>query len=347
MLGGPSLPKPREEVLVLRLEVTVVMERTTVKTFGWPRLATALMIMLLLVLTQCVCSKGAMDASGNSQVKKPSKGAASETATKKSATKKETKDAKKSAKKAGIPLAQVLDVKDLDAYELADLEGVLKDQFDPCGKPISFRESLAKKGPCDRAIKMGNFVVDLIAKGLSKKMIVLEYHKELKRLASRFEFTLDGSPSIGDLKSKNVIVEFTDFQCPHCERVSEPLKKMAQKYGAVLYIKHLPLQIHPAARDAAKASLAAHAQGKFWEVYGLFFKNQDALAKESIRKFAEKAGLDMKRFDKDVASKEVDALIKRDEQEADMAVVEGTPTIFLNGYMVEMEELEDRLKNAK
>jgi glutaredoxin len=235
----------------------------------------------------------------------------------------------------------------LDAYELADLEGVLKEQFDPCGKPISFRESLATKGPCERAIKMGNFVVDLIAKGLSKKMIVLEYHKELKRLASRFEFTLAGSPYIGDLKSKNVIVEFTDFQCPHCERVSQPLKKLALKYGAVLYVKHLPLQIHPAARDAAKASLAAHAQGKFWEVYGMFFKNQDALAKDTIRQFVKKAGVDMKRFDKDVVSKGLETLIKRDEQEADMAIVEGTPTIFLNGYMVEMEELEDRLKTSK
>ena len=235
----------------------------------------------------------------------------------------------------------------MDEYELADLESVLNDQFDPCGKPVSFRESLAKEKTCDRAIKMGNFVVDLITKGFSKKVIVVYYHKELKRLASRFDFNLDGSPSIGDPKSKNVIVEFTDFQCPHCQAISKPLKDLAVKHKAVLYIKHLPLQIHPAARDAAKASLAAHQQGKFWEVYATFFKNQNALSKDTLRKFAGKAGVDLKKFDKAMKSKELDKLIERDEREADMASVEGTPTIFLNGYMVEMEELEDQLKGSK
>ena len=57
--------------------------------------------------------------------------------------------------------------------------------------------------------------------------------------------------------------------------------------------------------------------------------------------------MDMKQFDKDMKSKALDKLIARDEQEADMAAVEGTPTIFLNGYMVEMEELEDKLKGSK
>ena len=180
----------------------------------------------------------------------------------------------------------------------------------------------------------------------SKKLIVVHYHKELKRLASRFEFKLDGSPFIGDPKSKNIIVEFTDFQCPHCQAISKPLKDLAVKHKAVLYIKHLPLQIHPAARDAAKASLAAHQQGKFWEVYATFFKNQSTISKKTLRKLVGKAGVDMKQFDKDMKSKALDKLIARDEREADMAAVEGTPTIFLNGYMVEMEELEDKLKGS-
>jgi len=323
------------------------METKTVKAFKVHSLATSLLPLLLLVLTQCVCSKGSMDASAGppqaptkADTKKSQAGKTS--AAKKNGDKAEAEATAK--KKGGIPLSKVLDLKDLNEDELADLESVLNDQFDPCGKPVSFRESLATKGVCERAIKMGNFVVDLITKGFSKKLIVVHYHKELKRLASRFDFDLKGSPAFGDPKSKNVIVEFTDFQCPHCQSISKPLKDLAKKHKAVLYIKHLPLQIHPAARDAAKASLAAHLQGKFWEVYAIFFKNQNTLSKDTLRKLVGKAGVDLKRFDKDMASKKLDQLIKRDEQEADMAAVEGTPTIFLNGYMVEMEELEDKLE---
>ena len=288
-----------------------------------------------------------MDASAG-EPSKSNQEMATTSVTKKGAgdtTKKTVEAAKK--KVGGVPLKEVLDLKDLNADELADLESVLNEQFDPCGKPVSFRESLAKKKTCERAIKMGNFVVDLITKGFSKKLIVVHYHKELKRLASRFEFKLEGSPFIGDTKSKNVIVEFTDFQCPHCQAISKPLKELAVKHKAVLNIKHLPQQIHPAARDAAKASLAAHQQGKFWEVYATFFKNQSTISKKTLRKLVGKAGVDMKQFDKDMKSKALDKLIARDEQEADMAAVEGTPTIFLNGYMVEMEELEDKLKGSK
>jgi protein-disulfide isomerase len=246
-----------------------------------------------------------------------------------------------------VPLDKVLGLQDLDKDELADLESVLNDQFDPCGRPISFRESLATKDPCERAIKMGNFLVGLVARGLSKKVMIVQYHRELKRVASRFTFDLTGSPVLGDPKSKNIIVEFTDFQCPHCERVSEPLKKLAQKYKAALYIKHLPLQIHSAARQAALASLAAHVQGKFWAVYEQFFKNQASLSSQTIPALLKKAGVDMGRFEKDVKAKALETLIQRDEAEADMAAVDGTPTIFLNGYMVEMEELEEKLGAAE
>ena len=150
------------------------METKTVKGFIGHRLATGLLPLLLLVLTQCVCSKGAMDASAGPP--QPSKTQPSKTDAQKSKEGKTSIPAKdgngalKAKKKPGLPLSKVLNLKDLNADELADLKSVLNDQFDPCGKPISFRESLATKGTCDRAIKMGNFVVDLITKGFSKKL---------------------------------------------------------------------------------------------------------------------------------------------------------------------------------
>lgn len=307
------------------------METMNVKAVFASRFVRGLPVLLLLVLTQCVCSKNSVTDTAATEASKSASGGA------------KSGEAEKPVIAAGVALAAVLDLQDLDADERADLETVLKEQFDPCGGPMSFRESLAEKGTCDRAIKMGNFLVDLVAKGLSKKMMVLAYHRELKRVASKFSFTLTDTPFLGDAKSKNVIVEFTDFQCPYCQKVSQPLKALAKKYGAVLYIKHMPLDHHPASRDAAKASLAAHAQGKFWQVYDAFFANQAALSTESIPGLVEKAGVDMARFKKDISSDAWEKHLKRDEAEADLASADGTPTIYLNGYMVDMDELEAKL----
>ena len=127
--------------------------------------------------------------------------------------------------------------------------------------------------------------------------------------------------------------------------MAKPLKKLAAKYGAALYIKHYPLtDIHPAAEAAAMATVAAHRQGKFWALYGLLFDNQDAITDATVLKFAKRAGLDMKRFNKDLKDPAVKARVTQDVKEGDRAGVEGTPTIFLNGILIEYDDLEAKLK---
>jgi len=242
-------------------------------------------------------------------------------------------------------LPERIDVADLDGDEQQILLDVLKEHFDPCGEPISFLESLNKAETCDQAIDSAELVVDLVAKGLSKRQIVQQLLKHLARSNMKADFDLSQTPYMGDPEAKNVIVEFMDFQCPYCKVASKQLKTLAKKYGAALYIKHLPIEHHTFARKAALASLAADRQGRFWDVYDALFEHQDTLSVEVIEDPAIKAGLDMKRYAKDLKDPGLEKLLRADEKEADRFKVEGTPTFFVNGYMVELDDIEEKLSD--
>jgi protein-disulfide isomerase len=99
--------------------------------------------------------------------------------------------------------------------------------------------------------------------------------------------------------------------------------------------KQFPLeQIHANAMNAAKASVAAGNQGKFWEMHDELFKISRNLAMDEIRKKAELIGLDMKKFDADMASAETEKIVREDLELGRSVDVTGTPTFFLNGKRV-------------
>lgn len=95
-----------------------------------------------------------------------------------------------------------------------------------------------------------------------------------------------------------------------------------------------PLPFHPFASSAAKASLAAQDQGKFWEMYEALFANQKDLSDDGIRKIAQGVGLNMARFEKDWKSDKYDARIVEDINFAKNNQAGGTPAFFINGVLV-------------
>ncbi|MEZ4269806.1 MAG: thioredoxin domain-containing protein [Myxococcota bacterium] len=302
----------------------------------------AVLALVLCTLTQCVCQSARRDQAGHAETEDTAP-AKSEPAPAKT----EVAADKPAPAASGVVLPKVLDVSDLDNDEKKVLAEVLREQFDPCGEPKSFMEALEAEKPCERAISLGAFAVTQVQKGLSKRLIARELMKELARTTSKATFQLEGVPHIGDPKAEHVIVEFLDYECPFCKQTFGPLKKTAKKYGAVVYVKQLPLTAHHKyALAAARAALAAHRQGLFWEMSDALFENQDRLSDNVIAELAKQVGVDMKRFEADVNDPELDAILKRDEIEADAAKVDGTPSIFLDGYMVEHDQLEDKLKAA-
>ena len=148
----------------------------------------------------------------------------------------------------------------------------------------------------------------------------------------RYNVPVEGTQR-GPATAKVTIVAFSDFQCPFCSRVAPTLEKVMKDYnGQVrLYFRHNPLPFHQDAPLAAEASLAADAQGKFWDMHDKLFANQANIKRPDLEKYAQELGLDMPKF-----KAYLDASSGKARIDADMALgqkigVQGTPNFFVNG----------------
>ena len=114
-------------------------------------------------------------------------------------------------------------------------------------------------------------------------------------------------PSIGPETAKVTIVEISDFQCPFCSRAYTTLEDLRKQYPndvRVVFINQ-PLPFHQNAKPAAIAATAAAKQGKFWEMYGKMFPNQQQLSDANYQVWAKEIGLDMTKFAADLKDPEV------------------------------------------
>jgi len=112
--------------------------------------------------------------------------------------------------------------------------------------------------------------------------------------------------------------------------------------------------MHPFARKAASAALAANNQGKYWEFSGKLFENNASLSDDKIQDIARQLGLDMGKFNRELTDASIQALINKDMSDAEKVPVQGTPTIFVNGKALkrlgpnELQEMIDtELKKKK
>ena len=147
---------------------------------------------------------------------------------------------------------------------------------------------------------------------------------------------IGSSPVRGDANAKVTVVEFSDFQCPFCQRGAKTMEDLLKEYpkDVKVVFKNLPLPFHPQARPAAKAALAAGEQGKFWEMHDMLFQNQSNLTDEGFIEFAKKIGLDVEKFKTDMKKPEYDKQIDADTAVGQQLGVQGTPGFFVNGVLV-------------
>jgi protein-disulfide isomerase len=149
----------------------------------------------------------------------------------------------------------------------------------------------------------------------------------------RYSVDVDDAPARGPADAKVTLVEFSDFQCPFCRRVTPTLERIEKEYGDDVRVvfKHLPLSIHPKAPAAHAAAEAAHQQGKFWEMHDRIFADQAGMSPERYREYAQQIGLDVEKFERDVKGAAVQKRISKDMEEAQKLGVTGTPAFFVNG----------------
>ena len=151
------------------------------------------------------------------------------------------------------------------------------------------------------------------------------------------------APSLGSNDAKVVMYEFSDFQCPYCQRFfKDTFSAIKAKYvntGKVRFVyRHFPLPFHVNAEIAAQAGECANRQGKFWEYHDILFaKGQPdgaGLDSASLKKYAKDIRLNTASFNSCLDNKETLEVVKKDQDNGTAAGVNGTPTFYLNGKQI-------------
>lgn len=158
----------------------------------------------------------------------------------------------------------------------------------------------------------------------------------------------------GSADAAYTLIEYGDYQCPGCGRLFLVIRDLQAELGVMLRIayRHYPFSgIHPQAQLAAEAAEAAGAQDQFWEMHGLLFENQNALAPKDLYRYAEQIGLDDKRFRDDVKARRYRDLVKEHFRRGVEDGVYGTPGLFINGIRhngtLDLDTLRARIVTAE
>jgi len=143
-------------------------------------------------------------------------------------------------------------------------------------------------------------------------------------------------PVVGSASAPVTLVEFSDFQCPYCQRAQTVLKQLRGEYGDRLRMafKQLPLGIHAQARFAAEVALCANDQGKYWEAREWLFSRRDGATPDSAKQWAAGAALDAAAFGTCVDTHAHAATIDADLALAETLATASTPAFFINGRMI-------------
>ncbi len=131
------------------------------------------------------------------------------------------------------------------------------------------------------------------------------------------------------------LVEYGDFECPHCARAYPIVRRLRDELGSSLRFafRHFPLVFHHThARLAAEAAEAAAAQGSFWPMHDLLFEHQDALDLESLLGYAAALELDVERIRREVVERVYAERVAEDIESGEESGVLWTPTFYINGY---------------
>jgi protein-disulfide isomerase len=145
----------------------------------------------------------------------------------------------------------------------------------------------------------------------------------------------DRDHTIGPSNAAVVLVEYGDFECPHCGRAHPIVQGIRRYMGDHLQFvyRHFPLvEAHPHAEPAAEAAEGAGAQGRFWDMHDILFRNQSALEPEDLIAYAARIGVDPNRLARELASRVYARKVRDDFRGGIRSGVNGTPTFFINGF---------------
>lgn len=236
------------------------------------------------------------------------------------------------------------------AHEIAelaqkDLSSLMNEGPCPCDPQQTLLQCIQAK-TCPAATALAEFGVQKYKEGLGSEQVAeAVINKFIADFTPPAEFDLSKTAFKGSANAPITVVEFADFECPHCALMAgimgEVLKERPKSIK--LYFKQFPLPFHQLAPLASKATIAAHKQGAFWPMHDLIFSQQANLKESSFIEFAEQLGLNLMVFRADFASEEVSKQVESEKAEGAKAGLQGTPTLYFNGKMYRGEPSKEAI----
>jgi thiol-disulfide isomerase/thioredoxin len=238
-----------------------------------------------------------------------------------------------------------VDLSKLDDFERKVFFRVLNKEASVCGKSHSLIQSVKTDRSCRKSLYAARYVARLVDGGYTDSEISESIEKRWKTPRKTLEVA--EAPVKGSPAASVTIVEFVDYECPHCKRVQPVLRQVLEEYPdqVKLYFKHYPLGGHTNARAAAEAGVAAQRQGKFWPYNDKVWANADSLTPAALEQFAKDVGLDVTKWRTDFESDGVKARVEKDRSDGEALGIAATPTLYINGRLFtdnrDVESLRD------
>jgi protein-disulfide isomerase len=225
-----------------------------------------------------------------------------------------------------------IDASKLDDFQKKVFFRIVNTEPSICGQAQSLIQSAKKDASCRRSLNAVRYVSRLVEQGFTDSEVSDALTKRYRTTLPK-ALDVSDAPMKGNANAKVSLVEFADYECPHCKRFQPVLRQILDEFhGEVkLYFKHYPLPQHTNARLAAEAATAAQKQGKFWPYEEKLWANQDNLTPAELEKYAKETGLDVAKFRQDLDSPAIKAHVQKDRVDGSTVGISSTPTLFING----------------
>jgi protein-disulfide isomerase len=225
----------------------------------------------------------------------------------------------------------------LPASARAEYERVLQDEFCGCGSPHSLGQCLQSHAECRHSRRLAQIAAFEAARGVTSGEIGVELARYDQGFRdARTTFKVDERQCRG--KGPVTLVEFSDFECPHCAVLRPVLEKFATENASRVKLcwMSFPLSQHPNSMPAAQAALLARDKGKLWPVHDALFENQRRLSPDVIQEILGKAGISAAEWKKAAADKTYKEQAEAQRAAGVSAGVNATPTVFVNGRKLDL-----------
>jgi len=242
-----------------------------------------------------------------------------------------------------------LDFSSLSAPAQRELSQALADEFCGCGAPHTLAACVQNHTACRHSRRLAQLAASFAALGATASELgVMLAHYNLSFREPRAKLPIDERMCVGDPKAAVTLAEFADFECPICGASRPVLESFVRERAGKVRLCYLPFPLpqHANALPAGQAALFARDQGKFWAVHDALFENQKRLSPDVIRELLDRAGLSGAAWAKAAAKGAYTEELERFRQAGVAAKIQGTPTVFINGRILEFTPTADALQLA-